>query len=112
MAYTNQALKLKTGTRLFNISITRQRSYRLFMVASSASVHLDFGQKRGRTKEFISRLTQHTCQSAFQYRHKWHAGDAVLWDNRRGLHAGTSYDVINSRCLIHGTTIRETAPLN
>ena len=69
------------------------------------------GWDEGKAKEFISRLTQHACQSAFQYRHKWHAGDAVLWDNRRVLHAGTPYDVINSRRLMHRTTIRETAPI-
>ncbi|NKB78252.1 MAG: hypothetical protein GKR96_14770 [Gammaproteobacteria bacterium] len=61
--------------------------------------------------EFIRHLTKHACQEAFQYRHQWSAQDAVLWDNRRVLHAGTPYDVENTRRLMHRTTIRETAPI-
>ena len=59
----------------------------------------------------VKKLTRHACQPAFQYRHKWKAHDAVLWDNRRVLHAGTTYDVVNSRRLMHRTTIRETTPI-
>jgi taurine dioxygenase len=62
-------------------------------------------------REFIARLSRHACQTAFQYRHKWQVNDAVLWDNRRVLHAGTTYDVQNSRRLMHRTTIRETMPI-
>ena len=61
--------------------------------------------------KFIENLTTHACQEAFQYRHQWKAGDAVLWDNRRTLHAGTPYDVENSRRLMHRTTWRETQPI-
>ena len=60
---------------------------------------------------FIAELTKHACQTAFRYRHRWQVGDAVLWDNRRVLHAGTPYDVENSRRLMHRTTIRETEPI-
>lgn len=63
------------------------------------------------SREFVSDLTRHACQSAFQYRHRWSVGDAVLWDNRRVLHAGTPYDVVNSRRLMHRTTWRETEPI-
>ena len=59
-------------------------------------------------QDFIEALTRHACQSAFQYRHCWSEGDAVLWDNRRVLHAGLPYDVVNSRRLLHRTTWRET----
>lgn len=57
--------------------------------------------------EFIAKLTEHACQSDFRYRHQWQDHDAVLWDNRRVLHAGTPYDVINSRRHLHRTTWRE-----
>ena len=62
-------------------------------------------------EEFIGRLTGHATQSAFQYRHQWTPGDAVLWDNRRVLHAGLPYDVVNTRRLMHRTTLRETLPI-
>ena len=63
------------------------------------------------SKIFISKLTGHACQARFQYRHKWEAGDAVLWDNRRVLHAGTPYDVKNTRRLMYRTTFREIEPI-
>lgn len=63
------------------------------------------------SRQFIRQLTDHACQPAFQYRHHWHAGDAVLWDNRRVLHAGTPYDTKNSRRHMHRTTWRETEPI-
>ena len=66
------------------------------------------GESESESRIFIQELTRHACQLAFQYRHKWAEGDAVLWDNRRVLHAGTPYDVENSRRLMHRTTWRET----
>ena len=62
-------------------------------------------------RRFIYELTEHACQSAFRYRHQWENGDVVLWDNRRVLHAGTPYDVVNTRRHMHRTTWRETEPV-
>lgn len=62
--------------------------------------------------QFISELTEHACQPDFQLRHQWQVGDAVLWDNRRVLHAGTAYDVKNTRRLMHRTTWRETESIS
>lgn len=59
---------------------------------------------------FIQALTAHACQSAYQYRHTWRVEDAVLWDNRRVLHAGTFYDMERETRLMHRTTFRETEP--
>ncbi len=69
------------------------------------------GWDRSKARDFIRTLTRHACQSAFQYRHQWCVGDAVLWDNRRVLHAGTAYDVVNERRLMHRTTLKETFPI-
>ena len=60
---------------------------------------------------FIKTLTQTACQPDFQYRHKWRVGDAVLWDNRRVLHAGTAYDIARHRREMHRTTFLETQPI-
>ncbi len=59
-------------------------------------------------RHFIRELTHHACQTAFQYRHQWRVGDAVLWDNRRVLHAGTLYDLESETRHMHRTTFRET----
>jgi len=65
-----------------------------------------------KSKTFISELTEHSCAPAFQYRHRWQVGDAVLWDNRRVLHAGTPYDLTGAPREMHRTTIRETEPIS
>lgn len=62
-------------------------------------------------KAFIRQLTDHACRPEFQYRHEWRIGDAVLWDNRRVLHAGTPYDMTAETRLMHRTTFEETEPI-
>ncbi len=62
-------------------------------------------------RTFVRNLTEHACQEAFCCRHRWREGDAVLWDNRRVLHAGTPYDTRKERREMHRTTIRETTPV-
>lgn len=62
-------------------------------------------------RAFIADLTEKACRPAFRYRHRWRTGDAVLWDNRRVLHAGTPYDLGRERRELHRTTIQETAPI-
>lgn len=69
------------------------------------------GWDGGEARQFIAQLSDHACREAHRYRHRWHVGDAVLWDNRRVLHAGTPYDIKNSRRRMHRTTIRETAEI-
>ena len=66
------------------------------------------GWPEEKAQNFIAWLTEHAWRDAFQYCHKWHTGDAVFWDNRRVLHAGTPYDITNSRRQMHRTTISET----
>jgi taurine dioxygenase len=45
-------------------------------------------------------LLQHATQERFQYRHQWHPGDLVLWDNRCLLHkANGDYDMAQTRYL-------------
>ena len=69
------------------------------------------GWTDAKAKHFIADLTEHACRPAFQYRHHWQVGDAVLWDNRRVLHAGTPYDLDGAPREMHRTTIRETEPI-
>lgn len=69
------------------------------------------GWSDAKARRFIRDLTAHACQPAFQYRHQWQVGDAVLWDNRRVLHAGTVYDMARETRLMYRTTFRETEPV-
>jgi alpha-ketoglutarate-dependent taurine dioxygenase len=69
------------------------------------------GWSQSKARRFIDALTEYACQLSYQYRHKWQVGDAVLWDNRRVLHAGMPYDTVHTRRLMHRTTWRETEPI-
>ncbi|WP_028602891.1 TauD/TfdA dioxygenase family protein [Ottowia thiooxydans] len=41
----------------------------------------------------IAELYAHATQSIYEYRHKWRAGDMVIWDNRSVMHqANADYD--------------------
>jgi taurine dioxygenase len=41
----------------------------------------------------IDELYQHATQSKYEYRHKWRAGDMVIWDNRSVMHqANADFD--------------------
>jgi taurine dioxygenase len=40
----------------------------------------------------IDELVAFMTQDQFVYRHKWRAGDLLMWDNRCTLHTGTLYD--------------------
>ncbi|MHB8530268.1 MAG: TauD/TfdA dioxygenase family protein [Caulobacteraceae bacterium] len=42
--------------------------------------------------ELISELVEFMTQERFVHRHKWRAGDLLMWDNRCTLHTGTLYD--------------------
>jgi alpha-ketoglutarate-dependent taurine dioxygenase len=48
----------------------------------------------------IDDLMRHATQKKYEYRHKWRAGDWVLWDNRSVMHqANPDYDMAQRRYL-------------
>jgi len=51
------------------------------------------GMQEAEALELLNKLLVHATQEKFQYRHKWRAGDLVMWDNRCLLHkANGDYD--------------------
>jgi taurine dioxygenase len=40
----------------------------------------------------VDELVDWMTQDRFVFRHKWRAGDILMWDNRCTLHTGTLYD--------------------
>ena len=63
-----------------------------------------------RTQAYLSDLEARATAPDRRYRHAWQPGDAVLWDNRRVLHAGTPFDLSHRRQM-HRTTWREDQPI-
>ena len=69
------------------------------------------GWPMDKAQSYLADLEAKATAPALRYRHKWSPGDAVLWDNRRVLHAGTPYDTAAYRRCMHRTTWREDQPI-
>jgi len=60
----------------------------------------------------INGLMAHTTQPKYEYRHKWRAGDMVMWDNRSVMHqANGDYDERRFlyRLMLKGTPLEAAA---
>ena len=55
-------------------------------VGRHASHIIGMDEEAGRA--LLAELTENACQAPRVFRHRWHAGDIVAWDNRCVLHRG------------------------
>ena len=60
--------------------------------------------------DLIDELVEWVTQDRFVYRHKWRAGDVLMWDNRCTLHTGTLYDDTKYDRLMHRLWVKGDAP--
>lgn len=58
----------------------------------------------------LAELNAHAISPAFSYRHKWLAGDLLVWDNRCTMHRATPYDDNVYRRVMHRTTVAGDRP--
>ncbi len=59
----------------------------------------------------LAALQAHATQEPFVYRHRWRAGDVLMWDNRCLLHrADANFDAARHSRVLHRTCLRGTAP--
>lgn len=50
--------------------------------------------------DLVAELMAHATQRTYEYRHQWHYGDMVIWDNRSVMHkANPDYDMSERRYL-------------
>ena len=62
-------------------------------------------------RALLDALTAHAIEERFVYRHKWRAGDMLMWDNRCLLHrANPNFDVARFPRVLHRTCLRGAAP--
>jgi taurine dioxygenase len=61
-------------------------------------------------RELLRTLNEHAIKDAFVYRHKWQAGDLIIWDNRSTMHCATPYEDNKYRRVMHRTTVAGTRP--
>jgi taurine dioxygenase len=76
-------------------------------VSGRAALYLNTGRMEGiegmepdEAFKLIDELYAHATQPKYEYRHKWLAGDMVIWDNRSVMHqANGDYDPSQYRFL-------------
>jgi taurine dioxygenase len=72
--------------------------------------HID-GWPMERGRALLARLEAHATEERFIYRHRWHPGDLLMWDNRCLLHrADPNFDAAQYPRVLHRTCLRGTAP--
>ncbi len=59
------------------------------------------GMAEDESEAFLDRLNAQACQPPRIHHHRWAAGDAALWDNRRLMHRGTPFDMTEPRVMWH-----------
>lgn len=57
-------------------------------------------------RALVRALIQHATSEAYVYRHKWRAGDLLVWNNRYTMHRATDYDDQRYQRLVYRLWIR------
>lgn len=65
------------------------------------------GMTREESRGLLEYLYHHASRPDFVYRHRWRAGDVVVWDNRSLLHYAI-HDYGDAERLMHRVTVIET----
>ena len=55
--------------------------------------------------DLIAELDAHCVRPEFCYRHRWQAGDLLMWDNASAMHLAISDYALPERRLMHRTTV-------
>ena len=63
------------------------------------------GLGRRESDELLQELHDHATADRYVYRHRWSAGDVVLWDNEATMHTRTPCDRHVSQRLLYRTTV-------
>lgn len=80
--------------------------------ASTGTVKGIVGMPNPQGLDLIAELVEFITQDRFVYRHKWQAGDVLVWDNRCTLHTGTLYDDTKYERLMHRLWAKGEKPIS
>jgi len=68
--------------------MTHPESGRKCIFLSPTYVDYFLGMERDESDALLTYLTDHMLRPEYVYKHRWQVDDAIIWDNRRMLHAG------------------------
>jgi alpha-ketoglutarate-dependent taurine dioxygenase len=88
--------------------VWKHRSGRKSLVLGCTAHHV-IGMSARDSTELLVRLREWATQPRFSYRHKWTAGDLVMWDNTGTMHRATPYPPDSGR-MLHRTKLMGEEP--
>ena len=92
--------KIETGSVVHPLVRTHPVSGRKAIYINPIRIEEIIGLSEIEALPLLDELLEHSTELKFQYRHKWHSGDVVIWDNRCLLHkANGDYPVAEVRYL-------------
>jgi alpha-ketoglutarate-dependent 2,4-dichlorophenoxyacetate dioxygenase len=104
-----EAAKIKPVVRPLVRSIPGSDRKSLYLSYSASHI---VGWPTVQGRRFLLDLIDLATEPEFRYRHRWAAGDIVMWDNRSTMHRGRSFDFRNEiRDLRRVSTIDDDAEL-
>ena len=68
------------------------------------------GWETREARRLLDALISETTRDQSVFRHQWHAGDVLMWDNRCILHRGCGYDADKYRRYMRQTRVRGYGP--
>jgi alpha-ketoglutarate-dependent 2,4-dichlorophenoxyacetate dioxygenase len=101
-SYTEEQLKSMPPVR-WPLVRTHPGSKRKVLWVGAHATHI-VGWTIAEGRVLLADLLEHATQREFVYRHRWRAGDLVMWDNRCTLHRGRRFDLSQRRELRRTTT--------
>ena len=87
-------------------TIPRAKRRSLYLASHAARI-VDWPVPEGRL--LLRDLIEHATQREFVYRHRWRAGDLVIWDNRATMHRATPFEDTKVRRELRRVTTLEIA---
>src|SRR5215470_14735341 len=92
--------RIENSTVIHPLVRTHPESGRKAIYINPIRIEEIIGMSESEALPLLDMLLEHSTQLKFQYRHKWHSGDVVIWDNRCLLHkANGDYPVDEVRYL-------------
>ncbi len=97
---TQERRKIASGSVIHPIVRTHPGTGRKALYINPIRIEGIVGMPEQEALSLLDELLEHATQEKFQYRHKWKAGDVVIWDNRCLMHkANGDYPVGEVRYL-------------
>jgi taurine dioxygenase len=89
---------------------THPETGRKALYLGNHSMHI-LGMPETNGRALLDELLAHATQPQFVYRHRWRAGDLVMWDNRCLLHRAVgNYDMGRYRRVFYRNLVTGTVP--